>query len=145
MSRVGRQDVVVLDREYDGTTGTLRVARNDLLSCLKAQLIDDDVQERAQLVVSELATNAIQASPGSPFGLQVSVSEDGSVHLSVTSSTDTDGPPPRNAWGPVHPIAVRGRGLLIVGKLTDEVDISHPTPGTIVVTATFHATPTPHI
>jgi anti-sigma regulatory factor (Ser/Thr protein kinase) len=129
--------VVVLDREYDGTSNTLRVARNDLMAALDSYVIEDDIKERAQLVVSELATNAIQASPGAAYGLRVSLAADGSVLMSLTSSTLSDGPPPRNAWGPAHPIAVRGRGLLIVGKLTDDVDIEQSLPGTIVVTATF--------
>jgi anti-sigma regulatory factor (Ser/Thr protein kinase) len=134
MSRDREPDVVVLDREYEGTTGTLRAARNDIVECLKDHVSDEDIQERAQLVVSELATNAIQASPGVAYGLRVSLAGDGSVIMAVTSTTERDAPPPRDEWGPAHPVAVRGRGLLIVDKLTDEVDVEQVN-GTIVVRA----------
>ena len=87
---------VVLDREYAGTTGTLRRARDDVAGCLKAHVSDPDIEERAQLVVSELATNAIQASPGRMYTLRVTLSEDGTVVMAVTSSTESEAaPPPR--------------------------------------------------
>jgi anti-sigma regulatory factor (Ser/Thr protein kinase) len=141
MNRDGDPDVVVLDREYDGTTSTLRVARNDVVECLRGHVPDEDIQERAQLVVSELATNAIQASPGVAYGLRISLGPDGSLIMAVTSATESDAPPPRNQWGPAHPVAVRGRGLLIVDKLTDEVDVEQ-TSGTIVVTARLRTSST---
>jgi anti-sigma regulatory factor (Ser/Thr protein kinase) len=134
MNRDRDPDIVVLDRQYEGTTGTLRVARNDIVECLKDHVPDEDIHERAQLVVSELATNAIQAAPGAAYSLRVSVGADGSVIMTVTSTTENDAPPPRHQWGPAHPVAVRGRGLLIVDKLTDEVDVEQA-DGTIVVRA----------
>ena len=137
MSRERPPNLLVLDREYDGTTGTLRMARNDVLSFLRAHVPDEDLRERAQLVVSELATNAIQASPGVAYGLRVSLIGDGSVVLAVTSSARGDMPPPRDAWGPVHARAPRGRGLVIVNELTDGVDVERPSDDTLVVTATF--------
>jgi anti-sigma regulatory factor (Ser/Thr protein kinase) len=130
---------VVLDREYEGTTSTLHSARNDVVDCLRPHVPDRDVQERAQLVVSELATNAIQASPGSAYSLRVSLAGDGAVVMAVTSTTARDMPPPRDLWGPATAIAPKGRGLLIVGKLTDEVGIEQPAAGTIVVTATLRS------
>jgi anti-sigma regulatory factor (Ser/Thr protein kinase) len=130
---------VVLDREYEGATTTLHSARNDVVGCLRGYVADPDVQERAELVVSELATNAIQASPGSAYSVRVSIAGDGSVVMAVTSSTARDRPPPREAWGPAHAIAPKGRGLLIVGQLTDDVGIEQPRTGTIVVTATLRS------
>jgi anti-sigma regulatory factor (Ser/Thr protein kinase) len=137
MSRELSPELVLLDREYDGATSTLRSARNDVVDALDAQLSDQELQERAELVVSELATNAIQASPGTAYGLRVSLDGDGAVVIAVTSHTQREGPPPRSAWGPTHPMALRGRGLLIVDKLTDEVDVQRSAADTLVVTATF--------
>ncbi len=137
MSREQSPDLIVLDREYDGTTGTLRGARNDVGDVLGTHLSDQDLRDRAELVVSELATNAIQASPGTAYGVRVSLAGDGSVILAVTSYIQRDGPPPRSAWGPDFPRALRGRGLLIVDSLTDEVDVQRSPGGTLVVTATF--------
>ena len=130
---------VVLDREYEGTTRTLHSARNDVIDCLRPYVDDHDVHERAQLVVSELATNAIQASPGSAYSLRVSLAGDGSVVMAVTSTTTRDTPPPRELWGPATAVAPKGRGLMIVGKLTDEVGVEQPSAGTIVVTATLRS------
>lgn len=130
---------VVLDREYEGTTSTLHSARNDVMDCLRPHVADTDVQERARLVVSELATNAIQASPGSAYRLRVSLASDRSVVMEVTSSTARDTPPPRDLWGPATAIAPKGRGLMIVDKLTDDVGIEQPVAGTIVVTATLRS------
>jgi anti-sigma regulatory factor (Ser/Thr protein kinase) len=130
---------VVLDREYDGATRTLQSARSDVLDCLRPYVADTDVQERAQLVVSELATNAIQASPGRSYRLRVSLVAGGSVEVEVTSSTGHETPPPRDLWGPATAVAPKGRGLMIVGKLTDEVGVEQPVAGTVVVTATFRS------
>jgi anti-sigma regulatory factor (Ser/Thr protein kinase) len=130
---------VVLDREYEGASSTLRTARNDVVGCLKTHVADPDIQERAELVVSELATNAIQASPGSAYRVRVSLDDDGAVVMAVTSATARDTPPPRDAWGPANAIAPKGRGLLIVGQLTDDVGIEQPRTGTIVVTATLRS------
>jgi anti-sigma regulatory factor (Ser/Thr protein kinase) len=141
MSRERPSDLLVLDREYDGTTGTLRVARNDVVDFLREHVPDEDLHERAELVVSELATNAIQASPGVAYGLRVSLTGDGAVVLVVTSSTLRDGPPPRESWGPAHATAPRGRGLLIVDGLTDGVAVDRPSDDTVVVTATLRVAP----
>jgi anti-sigma regulatory factor (Ser/Thr protein kinase) len=135
-----RRNRLVLDCEYDGSTSTLRAARNDVVGCLKAHVKDQDLQERAELVVSELASNAVQAAPGSAYGLRISLVDDGSVVMAVTSSSERM-PPPREAWGPATLLAARGRGLLIVGSLSDHVDVAQPAEGTIVVTATFLAAP----
>jgi anti-sigma regulatory factor (Ser/Thr protein kinase) len=137
MSRERPPELLVLDRRYDGTTGTLRVARSDVVVFLKAHVADEELHARAELVVSELATNAIQASPGVAYGLRVSLTGDGAVVLVVTSSTSHDGLPERESWGPAHATAPRGRGLLIVDELTDCVDVDRPSHGTIVVTATL--------
>ena len=141
MSRERPPDLLVLDREYDGTTGTLRAARNDVVGFLREHAPDPDLQERAELVVSELATNAIQASPGVAYRLRLALREDGSVVLAVTSSTQRNAPPPREAWGPTHARAPRGRGLLIVDGLTDDVAVERPSDDKIVVTATFRVAP----
>lgn len=139
MSRERASGSVVFEREYDGTTGTLRVARRDVVRCLRAHTTDPDLENRVALVVSELATNAIQASPGNAYDLSVSLLVDGSVVMTVTSSSEFTVPPPRDTWGPATAIAPSGRGLLIVDRLTDGVDVEQTAGGKIVVTATFLA------
>jgi anti-sigma regulatory factor (Ser/Thr protein kinase) len=137
MNREPPSEFVVLDRDYAGTTTSLRSARNDVVEVLRAHVPDQELQDRAELVVSELATNAIQASPDTSFGLRVSLADDGSVAVAITNSSWRDGLPPRSAWGPQYPGAPRGRGLMIVAELTDEVEVEQPAAGVLVVTATF--------
>jgi anti-sigma regulatory factor (Ser/Thr protein kinase) len=142
MSTHEPRGLVVLDRDYAGNSGTLRDVRSDVVACLRSSIVDPgaDLEERAQLVVSELATNAIQASPGRRYGLVIHVGSDRSVVVQVSSTSEHDGPPSPEAWGPATATAVSGRGLLIVGTLSDEVEIARPASGTVVVTATFRPT-----
>ena len=137
MSTQEPRGFVVLEREYAGNSGTLRDVRSDVVASLRSSIVDPDLEERAQLVVSELATNAIQASPGRRYGLVVHVGSDRSVVVQVISKSERGAPPLREAWGPQTATAVSGRGLLIVGRLSDEVEIAQPALGTVVVTATF--------
>jgi anti-sigma regulatory factor (Ser/Thr protein kinase) len=136
MNLRGRPEVV-LEREYEGTTGTLRAARTDVTGCLHERGVDPDLRDRAELVLSELAANAVQASPGNPFGLRLSLGNDGAVVVTVTSSTSNGSPPPRERWGPSTLRAPSGRGLMIVDELSDQVVIDKPDPRTVVVTATL--------
>jgi anti-sigma regulatory factor (Ser/Thr protein kinase) len=135
MNRLPRRPGVVLDREYDGTTGMLRAARTDATGCLDQYGVDQDLRERAELVLSELAANAVQASPGNPFGLCMTLATDGSVVVAVTSHTDNGSPPPRRQWGPLTVRAPSGRGLMIVDRLSERVVVNQPDPRTVVVTA----------
>jgi anti-sigma regulatory factor (Ser/Thr protein kinase) len=130
-----RRPEVVLEREYEGTTGILRAARTDVTGCLHQRGIDPDLLDRAELVLSELAANAVQASPGNPFGLRLSVGNDGAVVVSVTSHTSNGSLPPRQRWGPMTLRAPTGRGLMIVDELSDQVEVDRPDPRTVVVTA----------
>ncbi|MEO8267571.1 MAG: ATP-binding protein [Ilumatobacteraceae bacterium] len=139
MSTQEPRGIVVLEREYAGNSSTLHEVRSDVVASLRSSIVDSDLEARAQLVVSELATNAIQASPGRRYGLVVHVGTDRSVVVQVISRSER-GPPLREAWGPETATAVSGRGLLIVGKLSDEVEIAQPASGTVVVTATFRPT-----
>jgi anti-sigma regulatory factor (Ser/Thr protein kinase) len=128
---------VVLDREYQGTTDTLRVARTEVGDRLADRCLDLDIRERAELVVSELASNAVQAAPGLPYRLLVAIESDESVVIALTSKASQGGPPPRAEWGPSNVLAPTGRGLLIVDELSDAVNVQRPVGGKIVVTATL--------
>jgi anti-sigma regulatory factor (Ser/Thr protein kinase) len=138
MSRWELRPHVVLDREYDGTTSTLRAARSDMVACLSDQDIDEDLRERAELVLSELASNAVQASPGNPYKLRLSLDADGTLVMALTSRAHNGGgPPPQGSWGPSAVLAPSGRGLMIVDELSDRVNVERPAEDTVVVTATL--------
>lgn len=137
--RAGRGADGRFQRAYDGITSTLCVARRDLVGWLAARGFDEDLRDRAALVLSELATNAVQAAPGRDYDVRVHEGRNGSAVVTVTSHTDYGRPPPRDQWGPVTPLALRGRGLLIVDELADEVCVDIPGRHTIVVTATLRS------
>lgn len=137
MSRSELRPHVVLDREYDGTTSTLRAARTDMVACLNRENLNEDLLERAELVLSELASNAVQASPGNPYKLRLALAADGSLVMALTSHTRNGGPPPRRPWGPSFVLAPSGRGLMIVDALSDRVNVKRPAEDTVVVTATL--------
>jgi anti-sigma regulatory factor (Ser/Thr protein kinase) len=124
-------------RVYGGTSCTLCDARNDVIGWLELQGFNENLVDRAALVVSELATNAVQASPGSDYGVQLSLDGDRSAIIAVTSHTDYEQPPPREHWGPPSRLAPRGRGLLIVGELAQDVAVDLSSRDTVVVTATL--------
>ena len=126
-------------RDYDGTSSTLRAARKDVVGWLLDCGFDRDLRDRAAMVVSELATNAVQASPGVAYAVQLRREGDRSATLAVTSHTDFQRPPPRQHWGPTSILAARGRGLKIVEALADGVEVDLPSSDTVVVTAMFRS------
>ena len=128
-----------LDRAYAGSSATLRRARGDVVSWLDRHGLDADLKDRAALVLSELATNAVQAAPGSEYNVHGSLSDDGEVVLSVVSCTDFEQPPPRDHWGPPTLYSESGRGLMIVDDLSTDVQVDCAVTGRVVVTATLHS------
>ena len=128
---------LVLLREYRGTTATLRQARTEVGGWLAARHLGADLRERAELVVSELASNAVQAAPGTPYTVRVVLDSDESVSIALISRGSNGGPPPRALWGPSSVFAETGRGLLVVDQLSENVRVQRPTAGQIVVTATL--------
>jgi anti-sigma regulatory factor (Ser/Thr protein kinase) len=123
-----------LDREYDGEATTLRRARRDVLAWLSARGADEATKQRAALIVSELATNALQASPGRIYAVHVAPIDHQRVLISVRNHSSGGMPPDRAQWHVAHPSSLRGRGLSIVSALSDDVSVKNDR-GEVVVTA----------
>jgi anti-sigma regulatory factor (Ser/Thr protein kinase) len=128
-----------LDRDYEGEATTLRVARRDVLAWLAARGVDEATKQRAALIVSELATNALQASPGQTYTVQVAFVDDHHATISVRNHTSGGHPPAREHWQLADRSSLRGRGLAIVKSLSEDVtvDTDH---GAVVVTALIRLT-----
>ena len=137
MSPRAMDSQLVLLREYRGSTETLRQARSEVGEWLTARHLGPELRERAELVVSELASNAVQAAPGTPYTVRVVIDSDESVSIALISHGSNGGPPPRTLWGPTSVLAETGRGLLVVDQLSENVRVQRPSPGEIVVTATL--------
>jgi anti-sigma regulatory factor (Ser/Thr protein kinase) len=131
-----------LNREYAGDAVTLRSARHDVVAWLNQHQADSDTIEQASLIVSELASNAIQAAPGISYQLRLLRVGDDFAELSVTNRTSGTHPPSRNDRRLADASALRGRGLSIVDSLSDEVTIE-TVAADVVVTARFRVVQSP--
>jgi anti-sigma regulatory factor (Ser/Thr protein kinase) len=113
---------------YLTRTDALPAARRELASWLRGADVPDDVGEELLVVLSELLSNAISASPDGDQEAAVSAEiSDGSVTLVVTN-------PPESGFGAVDrydyddPLRPGGRGLLIVEALVDDLAVVPPSP-----------------
>jgi|KBSSwiStaDraftv2_1062776.scaffolds.fasta_scaffold1137395_2 anti-sigma regulatory factor (Ser/Thr protein kinase) len=116
--------------EYEGDLVTLRSARRHVVSWLELQGVDDDTKQRAALIVSELTSNAVQASPGVPYTVEATRLDDEFATITVRNHPGGQVPPPREKWRPAAEMSLkelspRGRGLLIVESLSDGLTIEH--------------------
>ncbi len=128
------------DREYEGTLASLRSTRDDVSAWLRIGECDHEMVERAVLVTSELASNAVQAAPGRPYRVTIRAAGDSLVELVVSNQFVSTSPPDRDRWVPTTPTAPRGRGLSIVEALSRDVrvDVDH---GVVRVTALLQTAP----
>lgn len=112
-----------ISRVYLGEAATLRTARRDVVDFLLECGANGPTVERASLIVSELASNAIQAAPGVPYELHLRIVDPNAASLAIKNRTNGGFPPAQQTWRPVDGLAVRGRGLSIVDSLSDEVNV----------------------
>jgi anti-sigma regulatory factor (Ser/Thr protein kinase) len=126
----------VLELSYRGEPATLGEARREVLDWLRGTGADQSTLERAALIVSELATNALQASPGTIYRVNVARIEPKLAAISVRNITDGAAPPSPDEWRAIDRSALRGRGLAIVKSLSEDVTVT-TVDGEVVVTATI--------
>jgi anti-sigma regulatory factor (Ser/Thr protein kinase) len=112
-----------LNRDYDGEPATLRIARRDVLAWLSARGADNETMQRAALIVSELATNALQASPGHAYNVTIALVGDACAEISVRNHANGSLPPDRACWKLSDQSSLRGRGLAIVDSLSEDVAV----------------------
>jgi anti-sigma regulatory factor (Ser/Thr protein kinase) len=126
--------VASMARHYDGDASTLRAARRDVVAWLAECGADEATRERGALIVSELASNALQASPGTPYAIHLSRESARTVNLAV-SNRNAQGPLPNHEqWHPADVLSLRGRGLSIVDSLSEQVTVDQH-DGAVTVTA----------
>ncbi len=123
-----------LHRDYEGEAATLRTARRDVLAWLSDLGADEATKECAALIVSELATNALQASPGRMYTVRIARDDDEYASISVRNHASGSRPPTRDGWHLADRSSLRGRGLAIVTSLAEEVTVNDD-EGEVVVTA----------
>src|SRR5262245_14177817 len=86
--------------EYAGDLATLRSARRHVVNWLEDLGVDDDAKQRAALIVSELTSNAVQASPGVPYSVEATRIDDEFASITVRNHPGGQTPPPREKWRP---------------------------------------------
>jgi anti-sigma regulatory factor (Ser/Thr protein kinase) len=123
---------------YSSDTRSVAAARHELVRFLGR--VDEAARERAMLVVSELMSNAVEASTD-PITLSLESSGGTEpVQIRVRNVATDDDFPDREDWGPDEPLARRGRGLAIVDTLAESVEVKREGDW-VVVTARMPMTP----
>jgi len=106
------------------------VARHAVTDFLRAHDVPSVVVEDMQLVTSELVTNAVRH--GRDGNVVVTVLSDEVVELTVSNVGPVEGIPPVEEWGPAPPTSSSGRGLGIVRRLSDHVEVIEVGDRTVV-------------
>ncbi len=120
------------DRDYPGEPGSLRSSRRDVVRVLGEHGMSDDLCDTAALVVSELASNAIEAAPGRDYTVRVGLGADGEVEIMVRNHSQAEFPGSAGSLPP--PWAPRGRGLAIVEALSTDLEVDRVDGDLVVVT-----------
>lgn len=107
------------------------VARHAVASFLHDQGVPSTIVDDFELVVSELVTNAVMHGHGGPVRLEASASDE--IVLAVASKSAPGSIPPVAYWTLPEPYASSGRGLAIVHRLCDDVQIRNDGRGAVVV------------
>jgi len=115
---------ILLDRDMANVSVARHFVRAQLTAVVAAPALDDLV-----LATSELVTNAFEHGADAATTVAVRVGAD-DASITVTSRTDstlsdTSGVAPTEQWASVQPEQLNGRGLGIVRKLADRVDVRH--------------------
>lgn len=116
---------------FPGDSSSSRRAREWVSARLNGRA-DQRVIEDLQLVASELCANAVQHVSAEAIEVMVDDSDPHWWIVVVTSHTTAAGPPPVSSWTFAEPDAPTGRGLGIVRRLSDRVELTHGDQSVIV-------------
>jgi len=107
-------------------------ARHAVASFLQASAVPTVIVDDLALVTSELVTNALIHPIPSDHPIRLDVSVAAAVTLEVAHWGPRSALPPVAAWHPAHPAEPSGRGLGIVRRLCDDVDVRQDGGWTVV-------------
>ena len=103
--------------------GSIGAARQAFITWLQQVSSDDELLQDMSVVVSELASNALDGGdPGSPVA-EVRADLDGDVLQVVVSNRLPDGVTDIRHWDLDDPLRGGGRGLMIVRAYTDSLAV----------------------
>jgi anti-sigma regulatory factor (Ser/Thr protein kinase) len=113
-------------------------ARHDFEVWLRDTCVDDDAQSELGVVFSELAANAVDASPKPSAEVIARAWHDGEdVVLEIVNASGRASPP-SNDWDLDDPLRPGGRGLVIVEAFVDELEVANEAGGRLRVRCRRH-------
>ncbi|HEY1117590.1 MAG TPA: ATP-binding protein [Acidimicrobiales bacterium] len=122
--------------EFSWTLGTgagsVSAARQAFVAWLAELADEDELLEDMSVVVSELASNAIESADHVEGGAEVRAEVDGDVVNVEVSNRVPDGITDIRHWDLDDPLRGGGRGLMIVRAYTDSLVVDS-TEGTVTV------------
>jgi anti-sigma regulatory factor (Ser/Thr protein kinase) len=110
------------DRTYGGA-GSLSDARSDVRLWLDGRGADGDSSRRAVLILSELASNAVEASPDTAYHVHVATLDRSTLDIAVRNSRRAGSTAPPESSALAGPLEPRGRGLAIVESLSHGISV----------------------
>jgi len=111
-------------------TDEIAAARGAVASFLVAHRVSSSLVDDMQLVTSELVTNAVLHGRPGPIAVELNV--DGDICLRVTNEGPVSLVPPVGDWRVADPPQRSGRGLGLVRRLSDDVDVGGDADRSIV-------------
>lgn len=111
-------------RSFRATPASGRAVRAFVREVLRSAHVPEQVAWDVELVVSELAANAVEHGAGDELTVEVDITRRPWLSVSVTCISDA-APALRawRTWAIAPPDARSGRGLGIVRRLMDDVDV----------------------
>jgi anti-sigma regulatory factor (Ser/Thr protein kinase) len=126
--RANEASSVVLAAETEQVAVARRFVRRTLTG-----VVPDEVASDLQLIVSELFTNAVEHGDADRIGVTVDV-RPGAAQVTVDSRSPAPEVGPVETWSVADENSIDGRGLGIVRRLADVLDVEHE-PGRLLVSA----------
>ena len=110
----------------DGSTGTAQIGpgRAAFEQWLRTVGVSGDTAAELAIVFSELAANAVTASPGGSVVHIRAVCNNGEIVLEAENGSPHSTPRSSHAWDLADPLRPGGRGLLIVTAYMDNVEVA---------------------
>lgn len=128
--------------EFDAHVQAVPETRRSFVRWMRAAQLDDDTIEDLEVVFSEVAANAVTASPSGADEVRVRAEVDEvMLVLEISNRTEASDHLPLARPDLDDPLRPSGRGLLIARAFVDSLDIEPEEPGRLLVRCCRRLTP----
>lgn len=118
---------------FDAQVHSVPQSRRGFVSWMRAAQVDPDTVDDLEVVYSELAANAVAASPAPDDAVHVRAEIDAQVLVLEVSNRTEDPQRMPQTPTPDDPLRSNGRGLLIARAFVDSVDVELLAPDRLLV------------